>query len=377
MKSSNWQDGKGDVVKAVAESCSRNSIGFGIYLSPWDRNAKNYGTDAYNDFFVDQLTELLTQYGQVDEVWFDGACGEGANGRKQEYDFMRWYKLIRELQPQAVIAIMGPDVRWVGTETGVGRFTEWSVIPTDHLDLQEIAGRSQNDLIFKPQRDLMEEDLGSREKVYSAKGLVWYPAETDVSIRPGWFYRESENNQVKTPLQLMDIYFTSVGMNSVLLLNIPPDKNGLISEFDVISLMGFNSLLDKTFTKNLAKGATISSNNGINPDLMLDNNLKTFFTTKSESDTSTIIDILLPEIRTFNVLSLQENIAVGQRVEDFCLEYRDRNNDWIQIITGTTIGHKRLLRFDEITARELRLKVLSSRLNPTISEFGIFYYQPE
>lgn len=377
VKSSSWENGNGDVVKAVAEACNRMEVGFGIYLSPWDRNAKCYGTDAYNDFFVEQLTELLTQYGQVDEVWFDGACGEGPNGKKQVYNFMRWYKLIRELQPQAVIAIMGPDVRWVGTETGVGRFTEWSVIPADHLDLSEIAGRSQHDIIFKPQRDLMEEDLGSREKIYAAKGLVWYPAETDVSIRPGWFYRESEDNQVKTPRQLMDIYFTSVGMNGVLLLNIPPDKNGRINEHDVQSLLGFKSLINKTFSANLAAGALATSNNGVGENLMLDSNYQTYFTTTTEADTTTTIEITLPEVQTFNVLCLQENIAIGQRIEQFSLEFRNPTGEWLTITTGTTVGYKRLLRFEEVTAGHLQLKILSSRLNPTLSEFGIYFYQGE
>lgn len=373
VKSSSWKNGNGDVVKAVAEACREHEIGFGIYLSPWDRNAKSYGTEAYNDFFAAQLTELLTRYGQVDEVWFDGACGEGPNGKKQVYDFMRWYRLIRELQPQAVIAVMGPDVRWVGTETGVGRFTEWSVIPSDHLDLAETAGRSQQDVVFKPAKDLMDEDLGSREKIYSAKGLAWYPAETDVSIRPGWFYRESEDNLVKTPGQLLDIYFTSVGMNGVLLLNIPPDKNGLINQHDVQSLTGFKSLLDNLFADNLAAGATTTSNNGMGERLMLDGDYQTYFTTASGTDTTTNISIVLSDEKTFNVLCLQENIAVGQRVEQFSLEYQNANGNWRTIATGTTIGYKRLLRFDNITAKHLRLSILSSRLNPAISEFGIYY----
>src|SRR5690606_16658294 len=150
VKSSPWKDGKGDLVKEVADACKKYDIGFGVYLSPWDRNAKVYGTPEYNDFFVEQLTELLTKYGQIDEVWFDGANGEGPNGKKQVYDFERWYQLIRKLQPSAVIAVMGPDVRWVGTETGYGRETEWSVVPMNNLDLSAVAAASQQDAAFKP-----------------------------------------------------------------------------------------------------------------------------------------------------------------------------------------------------------------------------------
>ena len=160
-------------------------------------------SDAYNEFFVQQLTELLSNYGRIDEVWFDGANGEGLNGKKQVYDFDRWYKLIRELQPTATIAIMGPDVRWVGTETGYGRETEWSVVPTNNLNIASITEGSQKNLAFKPQGDMTGSDLGSRDKIINAKGLVWYPAETDVSIRPGWFFHEEENDKVKTPEKLL------------------------------------------------------------------------------------------------------------------------------------------------------------------------------
>jgi len=223
VENSPWKNGKGDVVREVANACKENKIGFGIYVSPWDMNAPIYGSDAYNDFFIEQLTELLTQYGSIDEVWFDGANGEGPKGKKQVYDFERWYKVIRKLQPSAVIAIMGPDVRWVGTETGYGRETEWSVVPANNLNQNEIAAGSQTSIAFKPQGDMMGNDLGSRDKIRSASGLVWYPAETDVSIRPGWFYHEEENEKVKSPKKLLDIYFNSVGRNGVLLLNIPPN----------------------------------------------------------------------------------------------------------------------------------------------------------
>ncbi len=371
VKNSPWKNGKGDVVKEVAEACRQYGIGFGIYLSPWDRNAAVYGTDAYNDFFINQLTELLTQYGRIDEVWFDGANGEGPNGKKQVYDFNRWYAHIRRLQPTATIAIMGPDVRWVGTESGYGRETEWSVVPANNLDPKSIAATSQKDIAFKPQGDMRGEDLGGRDKIKNAKGLVWYPAETDVSIRPGWFYHAREDDKVKTPEKLLDIYFSSVGRNSVLLLNIPPDRRGLISDSDVKSLTGWKQLRDTIFKTNLVKTATVTSANGsANTKMLFDENGATYWTTKGK-DTTAVIDIQFKAAQTLTVLKLQENIRMGQRVEKFMLEYFD-GKEWKKITEGTTIGYKRLLRFKPVTAKELRLHIISSRLNPAIAEMGLY-----
>ncbi|MBP1672502.1 MAG: alpha-L-fucosidase [Bacteroidetes bacterium] len=370
-----WRSGKGDVVKEVADACHKHGIGFGVYLSPWDRNASCYGTDAYNDFFVNQLTELLTQYGQVDEVWFDGACGEGPNGKKQVYDFMRWYALIRKLQPQAVIAIMAPDIRWVGTETGMGRETEWSVIPTSNLDLSAIASQSQNNVIFKPKTDLMGNILGSREQLYAANGLVWYPAETDVSIRPGWFYHPEEDSKVKTAEELMNIYLTSVGMNSVLLLNIPPNKEGLIAPEDVQSLQAFAQLKNKIFSEKFPdKSTVVSCENGVNIRAIADQKYETYFTT-NKGDTTTIIEFDSKGPRQFNLLMIQENIMVGQRIEHFVLEYFDSQKGWMPCAEGTTVGYKRIIKFPEVSASGFRLKILSSRLEPTISEFGLYYWK--
>ena len=237
-----YKNGHGDIVKEFADACHEYGMGMGLYLSPWDRNSPVYGDSAkYNALFLNWLTELLTQYGRVDEVWFDGANGEGPNGKKQVYAFEAWYHLIRQLQPQAVIAIMGPDVRWVGTETGEGRWTEWSVLP---------------DQTFAPLGNLMDSDLGGRERLMKAKGLIWYPAETDVSIRPGWFYHAREDSAVRSPAGLMDLYFSSVGRNSVLLLNIPPDREGLIKLMRISAACGgWRRLMDGTFGVDLAAGA--------------------------------------------------------------------------------------------------------------------------
>jgi alpha-L-fucosidase len=250
VASSPWKKGKGDVVGEVAAACREYGVKFGFYLSPWDKHEKTYGDSAkYNEFFRNQLRELLTRYGEVSEVWFDGACGKGSNGKKQVYDWNSYYALIRELQPGAVIAIMGPDVRWVGTESGRGRETEWSVVPDVVQNLDSVAASSQQhpvDGAFIP-GDLTASDIGSRDRLKDAKALVWYPAETDVSIRPGWFYHSAGDNRVKSPEKLAGIYFSSVGMNSVLLLNIPPDKSGLIHDNDIRSLHGMKKIIDQAF----------------------------------------------------------------------------------------------------------------------------------
>ncbi|WP_416439591.1 alpha-L-fucosidase [Phnomibacter sp. MR] len=373
VASSPWKNGKGDVVKEVADACREAGIGFGVYLSPWDRHEPSYGTEAYNTFFVQQLTELLTQYGQVDEVWFDGANGEGPNGKKQVYDFDRWYKVIRKLQPQATIAIMGPDVRWVGTETGHGRTTEWSVVPANHLDPAAVAANSQQDLAFKPAGDMMGDDLGSREKISKAKALVWYPAETDVSIRPGWFYHASEDSLVKSAEQLLDIYFHSVGRNGVLLLNIPPDKRGLIHEQDVKALQQWRQRRNDIFHRNLLSSAQSTL---LYPNLLLDKNDSTAYTFDQQQTMQ--IEWKWRGLQDMNVLLLQEDIRKGQRVEKFVLEYLDEDG-WKTAATGTTIGYKRLLRFPAVSTSAMRLRITGTRANPVLAEMGIYYddKQPE
>jgi alpha-L-fucosidase len=366
VKNSSWNNG--DVVKEVADACHKYDIGFGVYLSPWDRNSVYYGDSAtYNQYFINQLTELLTHYGRVDEVWFDGANGEGKNGKKQVYDFERWYQLIRKLQPQAVIAVMGPDVRWVGTETGYGRETEWSVLPLEETDQKNISDNSQNDIAFIPKGDRMGEDLGSRYKILSANALVWYPAETDVSIRDGWFYHEKD--RVKSPEQLMDIYFNSVGRNGVLLLNIPPDRNGRINRKDSIALMGFRKLRDETFSKNLLKQAKIISSAGTNEKALVDGKYNTYW--KGDRDSLISIEFRLNRKGSFNVFMIQENISVGQRIEKFRLEIISEHKVQ-KVVEGTTVGYKRLIRFETVVGDRIVLRLEAVRGTPAIAETGVF-----
>lgn len=364
VKNSPWKNGKGDVVKEVADACKEYGLGFGVYLSPWDRNSAYFGDSAkYNDYFINQLTELLTNYGDIAEVWFDGANGEGPNGKKQVYDFNRWYAHIRKLQPNAVIAVMGPDVRWVGTESGYGRETEWSVLPADAMIQESIAGNSQQQAGFAPM-NLMDDDLGSREKILKAKSLVWYPAETDVSIRPGWFYHPAEDNEVKSPEKLMDIYYSSVGRNGVLLLNIPPDTKGLIHDNDAKSLREWKRLRDETFSNNLLSTRIKGDRSAV------DNNRRTTWTT-GKNDTGTI-EFAWKAPQRFNVLMLQEDIAQGQRIEKFRVEYKNKGSNWQQLIRGTTVGYKRIIRFPAVDADAVRIIIESSRLNPFLSEVGLY-----
>lgn len=370
-----FQNGMGDIVRDLSIECAKEEIKFGIYLSPWDMHEPTYGTDEYNIFFVNQLTELLTKYGEIAEVWFDGACGEGPNGKKQVYDWQSYYKVIRKLQPNAVIAIMGPDARWVGTESGYGRKTEWSVLPGNSFDQQLISSNSQQqklDEAFIP-KDLMNEDLGSRIKILSASSLIWYPAEIDVSIRNGWFYHARDDSTVKSPEKLVDIYFNSVGLNGVLLLNVPPDKRGLIHENDVKALQGMKKILDETFKINLAENASIVTSNvqeRISPQNILDNDLDSYWIADENSYKSEI-HLSFDQVKSFNCAKLQENILIGQRIEEFHLDYWN-GKEWIVFTEGTTVGYKRLLRFPMINTNKVRIVIEQSRLNPTLASFGLY-----
>ena len=225
-----YQGGKGDIVRETAQACREEGLRFGAYLSPWDRNNPLYGQGkAYDDYFCAQLEELLTGYGDIFAVWFDGACGEGPNGKKQYYDWERYYALIRKLQPGACINVCGPDIRWCGNEAGDTRPSEWSVVPARTRDTEKIASLSQqaDDESFRQRKiSASDKDLGSREALREEQELIWYPAEVNTSIRPGWFYHPEEDNQVKSLDTLLDVYVRSVGGNGTFLLNIPPRQRG-------------------------------------------------------------------------------------------------------------------------------------------------------
>jgi alpha-L-fucosidase len=337
VKNSPWRGGRGDVVREVADACRAGGLKFGFYLSPWDRHERTYGTDAYNEYFKNQLRELTTQYGPVTEVWFDGACGEGPNGKRQVYDWKGYYEVVRKHQPNAVIAIMGPDVRWVGNESGLARESEWSVLPAGTVSHQQ-------------------KDLGHRKYLAAAKELAWYPAECDVSIRPGWFYHAKEDGKVKSLAQMLDIYYRSVGRNAVLLLNVPPDRRGLFHENDVARLKELRTVLDETFRTDLAAGKPTRRS--------------------AATQRKPWIEIALQGPTTFDRALLEEQITQGQRVENFALEAWD-GQAWKPIAEAGTIGYKRLLRFPAVTTSRVRLTVLESRDTPKICAFQLFKSSPK
>ncbi|MDD4778430.1 MAG: alpha-L-fucosidase [Fermentimonas sp.] len=346
VESSSWRNGNGDVVREVRDACEKYNMKFGVYLSPWDRNAESYGdSPAYNEFFIKQLTELLTNYGDIHEVWFDGANGEGPNGKVQEYNWLRFYHVIDSLQPAAVKAIMGNDIRWVGNETGLGRETEWSVTPLQPGISDAIINENIR-LNISPTSD----DLGSRDLIEESNTVYWYPTEVDVSIRPGWFYHEKEDQQVKTLNELVDIYYQSVGMNSVLLLNVPPDRRGRIHEIDAERLRQFGIYISNTFSDDKLTDGDVSW--------------------KARSGDSREYNVLPSE--SINTIMVQEDIKKGQRVENFIVE-GFINNEWKVLTKATTIGYKRLLRLPDTDATKLRLTITGTRDIANIHKFGAYY----
>ena len=349
VASSAWRDGKGDVVAEVAHACADEGMKFGVYLSPWDRNAECYGdSPRYNEFFVAQLTELLSNYGKISEVWFDGACGEGPNGKKQVYDWEAFLSTIRRLQPDAVSAVMGEDVRWVGNEGGVGRETEWSAtVITPGIYPRAEANNEFNGV------SALAKDLGSREKLEKAHELFWFPSEVDVSIRPGWFWHERENAEVKSLERLAEIYFASVGRNSVLLLNIPPDSRGLLNEADVKRLREFAEWRKSTFADNRVKCNDVFR----------------------AVEAGGAVEYKLKRGSRIDAVLVGEHIENGQRVEKFAVEVLT-DDGWREVAQGTTVGHKRLLRIEPVEAQALRIRIDECRATVYIDKVGAYLSAP-
>jgi len=368
---------KKDIVKETAEACKKHGIKFGVYLSPWDRNSKLYGQGkAYDDYFINQLTELLTNYGDVFCVWFDGACGEGPDGKKQYYDWERYYSKIRELQPDACISVSGPDVRWCGNEAGHTRIAEWSVVPERARDSEIIAEKSQhndNEEFRQRKVDARDADLGSREILRNEENLIWYPAEVNTSIRPGWFWHESENDKVRPLEELINIYNNSVGGNATFLLNIPPATDGLFHENDVKRLGEIGDYLKKAYKDNLFVSAEITTDtqkSGFNIANTLEDNYESYFTTPEGINTALISVKWKQPVNIGNIV-LKENILCGQRVESFCVEVKT-NENFVEIYKGTVIGYKRIVPLKNIKTSELRIRITDSRTEPTLSFVGIY-----
>jgi alpha-L-fucosidase len=365
VKNSVWKDGKGDVLKELRQACDEYGLKFGVYLSPWDRNSAVYGTPEYLIYYRNQLRELLTNYGDVFEVWFDGANGgDGYYGGAREkrkidnktyYDWANTHKIVRELQPMAVMfSDAGPDIRWVGNESGMGSLTNWSLLKKDEMypggDFAKILGEGHED------------------------GNYWVPAEVDVSIRKGWFYHQSQDSLVRSPENLMELYYSSVGRNSNLLLNVPPDRRGLLHENDVKSLLAFREMLKKEFETDLAKGKNVSATSRrgkeFEPSNVNDGNPESYWTTNDSQTAGDIVIDLGPETEV-NRIILQEYIRLGQRVQEFRVS-AFTSGEWKPLLDGTTIGHKVIRKFPVVKATKIKISVSKSRACPVISNIELY-----
>ncbi len=355
VRESKWKNGKGDVVKELENACKQYGLKMGIYVSPWDRNHPTYGSDAYNRTFINTLTEVLTNYGKIFEVWFDGANGEGPNGKKQTYDWPAFFKTVKTLQPDALIfGPVGSDIRWVGNEDGYAGETNWNTM--DNNMTETSAG------------------LKLLNSGYEG-GNTWRPAEVDVSIRPGWYYHQDQDDKVKSLSKLVDIYFASVGRGANLLLNIPPDRRGLINEHDIKALKEFRNYLNGAFKRNLAAGARAEASNvrgnskQFSPLNTVDKNWNSCWAT-DDNVTAASIEIKFKKKTTLNCVEIQEYIPLGQRVKSFSVEAYD--GGWNEIARGTTIGYKRLLRFPEVKTNKIRVNILESKACPVISNIAVY-----
>jgi alpha-L-fucosidase len=352
-------------VKEISTACRRQGLRFGVYLSPWDRNHKNYAKPEYITYYRNQLRELLTNYGEIFTVWFDGANGgDGYYGGAREkrqidnrtyYDWPNTWSIVRELMPGAVMfSDGGPDFRWVGNESGFAGDPCWETL--------NLAGRYPGGPSAK---------LNSGER----PGTDWVPAECDVSIRPGWFYHAKEDARVKTPSQLLDIYYKSVGRGACLNLNLPPNRRGRIHENDIRSLTEFRRILDATFANNLAKGAKVSASNTRGgakrfAPKNVDSKRKSYWATDDGTNTAELVLELAKPV-TFNVVSLREYLPLGQRVDAFALD-QFKEGQWVEFAKGTSIGNRRLIRGQPLTTDKVRLRITQGAACPALSEFGLY-----
>ena len=354
-----WRDGKGDVLKDLSEACREYDLGFGIYISPWDRNDPHYGTDEYNDIFVKTLEHALGSYGHVFEQWFDRACGEGPNGKQQVYDWILFNSTVHKMQPDAIIfSDYGPGCRWVGNEAGSAGRTCWSTL-------------NVNDDFTGPPVSLRELNEGIKG------GNTWAAAETDVSIRPGWFWRESENSKVKSLQHLLKLYYESVGRNSLLLLNVPADNRGLIHEVDSLRLMELRAALDEIFDEDLSAGAVVEADDvrggarRFMAQNLLDEDYDRYWAV-DDSVTKVSFVVKLPEVRTFNRVQLQEYIPLGQRVSSFSIEALDEDGSWRPIAKETTIGYKRIVHVPVTSTCAVRVNIEDAEACPVLNGFALY-----
>ncbi len=380
VKNSPYKGGKGDIVREVSDACRANGLKFGVYLSPWDRSCPLYGQGKpYDDYYVNQLEELLTDYGEVCVVWLDGACGEGPNGKVQRYDWERYFETVRRLQPNACIFGCGPDIRWCGNEAGKTRPSEWSVVPADMASAERVADRSQkeDDRKFRERGiDSTLMDLGSRQKLKNEPNLIFYPAETDFSIRPGWFYHPEEDDRVRSFENLKDIYLKTVGGNANMLLNIPPTPEGLFHETDVKTLAALGSFIRGAFAENLAETAHFASfppvdKNGSTIENVRLENYDTYFE-NPEGERELTVRLRWEEVQKLEYLVLKEQIFFSQRVESFTVSYLNADGSETEYESCTVIGHKRIVALNGLRTKELIVRITDARVAPVLSFLGVY-----
>ena len=367
VKNSPWKNGKGDVVKEFTAACAKYGIKAGLYLSPWDRNHAGYGTQAYLTYYKNQLTELLTNYGKISEVWFDGANGgDGYYGgaretrkidKKSYYPWEEIREIVNRLQPDAsIFSDAGPDNRWIGNERGHAGETCWSM-----LDRTKVAvGDADSDYL----------------NTGDYFGTSWVTGQCDVSIRPGWFYHATEDDRFKTPSQLVDLYYKSVGRNAVFLLNIPPNRDGLFAEKDVAAMKKYREILDNTFRTNMVSRVKVTSNSlygqsaKYSASNMTDEDPESYWAAAANARQASF-EMAIDSTKKFDRILLQEPIRFGQRIASFDVQLL-RPGGWQVIASGTSIGYKRLLRITPIAGSKIRINIHEANNTPAISNFGLF-----
>ena len=354
VKQSKWKNGKGDILKELSLACKEYGLKFGVYISPWDRNHPQYGTAGYNDVFVNMMKEIFSNYGPIWELWWDGANGEGLNGKKQVYDWERFKKTVKQLSPNTVIfSDIGPHIRWVGNEKGIAGQTNWNTLDT--MGFTPGAGAPPTDTLNKG----------------NINGRSWIPAECDVSIRPGWFYHKEEDEKVKTAEELFDLYLKSVGRGANMLLNVPPDRNGLITAYDSSALLGFRKLRETSFNENLAKKAKAQSHYGHvlwDKQFFADGSAKTFEKEKDYKNAFYTLEFAHPQ--KINCIVLQEAIQYGQRIKKLKITLKSDNlNKEIEI---TTIGRKRIVNFPAEEVSSIRISIENAKPSPLLSEVTVY-----
>lgn len=351
IKNSPYKNGKGDIVKEAAEACKRHGLKFGFYLSPWDRNSKYYGTDEYNTYYKNQLTELLTNYGEIFYVWFDGACGEGANGKKQVYDFDGYIELIKKYQPQANIFHDTGEIRWCGNEAGEAPFAQWAVVPRELCPMNE--AQTHGALVEGSLDYIYNTDptIGSLQNIMYSKGLVFAPSEADMSIRPGWFYHAEEKPHSLE--RLFNTYIDTVGNNSVFNLNIPPMPNGKFNDEDVKRLGELGEKIKSEFKINLAQGINFQVLDGY-------------------GETQPEYLLKLSKKETVKYIELAERISEGQRIESFVVLAKNEDGLWQEKNHGTTVGSRKIIKLDPFTCEEIKIRITSSRYVPDIEWIKVY-----